>query len=218
MKTDGRRRRDRPADREKAKTPQLQANAAVAASADTAILLARQNEHLERTAKANEFSRLALKELGIDPDTLDIFSDLGIRKISDLRRVPVDDLINRYGQKFRDVIDIIEQKGGRILTPNVKESSLTWAYDLDFPVEDFEQLIFVVNRARQAFCTDLLAAWHRQSIKTGAAEKSSEGLRDKNLLSTSKIVLGKAGKLRIALDRRVRDSSVRIGSLSPAKA
>src|SRR5688500_1342145 len=87
---------------EKLKHHDLQANAAVAASADTAILLARQNEHLERTAKANEFSRLALKELGIDPDTLDIFDDLGIRKISDLRRVPVDDLINRYGQKFRD--------------------------------------------------------------------------------------------------------------------
>ena len=130
---------------QKLKHHDMQANAAVAASADTAILLARQNEHLERAAKANEFSRLALKELGIDPDTLDIFEDLGISKISDLRRVPIDDLINRYGQKFRDVIDIIEQKGGRILTPNVKESSLTWSYDLDFPVEDFEQLIFIVN-------------------------------------------------------------------------
>jgi protein ImuB len=129
----------------KLKEHNLQANAAVAASAHTAILLARQKDRLEHTAKANEFSRLALKELDIDPDTLDIFEDLGIRKISDLKRVPIDDLINRYGQKFRDVIDIIEQKGGRILTPNVKESSLTWSYDLDFPVEDFEQLIFIVN-------------------------------------------------------------------------
>ena len=129
----------------KLKQHKLQANAAVAASADTAVLLARQNEQLERAARADEFSRLALKELDIDPDTLDIFDDLGIRKISDLKRIPADDLINRYGQKFRDVIDIIEQKGGRILTPNVKESSLTWAYDLDSPVEDFEQLIFIVN-------------------------------------------------------------------------
>ncbi len=129
----------------KLKEHKLLANSAVAASADTAVLLARQTSRLEHIAKADEFSRLALKELDIDPDTLDIFDDLGIRKISDLQRVPVDDLINRYGQKFRDVIDIIEQKGGRILTPNVKESSLTWAYDLDFPVEDFEQLIFIVN-------------------------------------------------------------------------
>jgi len=73
----------------KLKQHNLQANAAVAASADTAILLARQNERLARTAKADEFSRLALRELDIDPDTLDIFDDLGIRKISDLLRVPV---------------------------------------------------------------------------------------------------------------------------------
>ena len=138
----------------KLKHHNLSANATVAASADTALILARvSSPHVSKGSgqpnylsdSIDKFSRLALQELGIDPDTLDIFDDLGIRKISDLRRVPIDDLINRYGQKFRDVIDIIEQKGGRILTPNVKESSLTWSYDLDFPVEDFEQLIFVVN-------------------------------------------------------------------------
>ena len=141
----------------KLKEHKLSANAAVAAVADTAILLARASsppgvsspQAVEnKTApsdRADKFSQLPLRELDIDPDTLDIFDDLGIRKISDLRRVPVDDLINRYGREFQAVIDTIEQKGGRILTPNVKESSLTWDYDLDFPVEDFEQLIFIVN-------------------------------------------------------------------------
>ncbi len=156
----------------KLKEHKLSANAAVAAAADTAILLARagsphdvsstgvspgvSSPHVSKGSSrptetpiyaqaADKFSQLPLRELDIDPDTLDIFDDLGIRKISDLRRVPVNDLINRYGQEFRDVVDTIEQKGGRILTPNVKESSLTWDYDLDFPVEDFEQLIFIVN-------------------------------------------------------------------------
>lgn len=123
----------------KLKEHELAANSAVAGSADTAILMARQ------TADVNTFSQLPLRDLQIDNDTLDIFDALGIQKISDLQQIPAHDLINRYGQKFRDVIDIIEQKGSRILTPNVKENSLTWAYDLDFPVEDFEQLIFVVN-------------------------------------------------------------------------
>ncbi|MCC7306892.1 MAG: hypothetical protein IT173_04955 [Acidobacteria bacterium] len=128
----------------------LAARSAVARSQDTAILLARDSgpyrgRPAETVPAADAFSHLPLRDLRIDPDTLDIFESLGIRKISDLQKVPDDDLINRYGQKFRSVIDIIEQKGGRILTPNVNESSLSWAYDLDFPVEDFEQLIFIVN-------------------------------------------------------------------------
>lgn len=123
----------------------LTANVAIAGSADTAILLARRNEAVGQDGSADRFSQLPLRDLQIDDDTLNIFSDLGIHKIEDLQQVPTDDLINRYGQKFKNVIDIIEQKGGRILTPNVKENSLTWSYDLDFPVEDFEQLIFIVN-------------------------------------------------------------------------
>lgn len=135
----------------KLKEHDLSANAAIAGSTETAVLLARfSSPHASKgptqpTDHVDKFSQLPLHSLDIDPDTLNIFNDLGIRKISDLQKVPVDDLINRYGQKFRDVIDIIEQKGSRILMPNVKENSLAWTYDLDLPVEDFEQLIFVVN-------------------------------------------------------------------------
>lgn len=119
----------------------LSAKTAVAKSADTTLLLARQGAVLTNTA----FEQLPLKSLHINEDTLDIFNSLGIHEISDLRRIPSDELVNRYGQRFREVVDVIEQKGSRILTPNVKESSLTWTYDLDSPVEDFEQLIFIVN-------------------------------------------------------------------------
>jgi hypothetical protein len=43
------------------------------------------------------------------------------------------------------VLDIIEQKHASFLTPNIKESSVAWAYELDFAVDDFGQLIFIVN-------------------------------------------------------------------------
>ena len=129
---------------EKLKRSGVSAASAVAASADTAILLANQSSE-DDSSREDLFEKLPLSDLEIDPDTLNVFNDLGIRTISDLRTVPADGLINRYGQKFNDVIDIIEQKGSRLLTPNVKENSLTWAYELDFPVEDFEQLIFIVN-------------------------------------------------------------------------
>ena len=142
--------------------------------------------------------------MSIDPDTLDIFGDLGIRRISDLRRVPVDDLMNRYGQKFRDVIDIIEQKGGRILTPNVKESSLTWAYDLDFPVEDFEQLIFVVNHGLDKLFAQISYAGlstEQLDITLGLRKKEIKAYEIKTSFPTlDKSFWLKLVNLRIALD------------------
>ena len=194
----------------------LIANAAVAASADTAILLARDGNphdvgspHVSKvpshaTDRADRFSRVPLHDLQIDPDTLDIFDALGIREINDLRRIPVDDLINRYGQKFRDVIDIIEQKGGRTLTPNVKENSLTWAYDLDSPVEDFERLIFIVNHGLDKLFTQIsyeALSTEQLDIFLGLRKKEEKSYEIKTSFPTlEKSFWLKLINLRIALD------------------
>ena len=128
------------------KTNDVPGNVAVAATVDTAMLLARQKKGLNHTvASPAEFQKLPLRDLGIENDSIGIFNELGINNIEDLRQVPVDDLINRYGQDFRKVIDVIEQNDKSFLTPNIKESNVTWTYELDFPVDDFEQLIFIVN-------------------------------------------------------------------------
>ncbi len=188
--------------------------AAVAATADTAILLARvsgvSSPHVskvssEATDRAeSRFSQLPLRDLPIDPDTLDIFEALGIRKISDLRKVPVDDLINRYGQNFRDVVDVIEQKGGRILTPNLKENSLTWAYDLDFPVEDFEQLIFIVNHGLDKLFSRISytgLSTEQLDIMLGVQKKDAKFYEIKTSFPTlEKAFWLKLVNLRIALD------------------
>jgi protein ImuB len=91
------------------------------------------------------FSQLPLTDLSIEQDTLNVFNDLGLHRVEDLLAVPNDELIDRYGQQFRDVIDTIEQKGVSLLVPNVKESKVSWSFQLDNAVEDFEQLIFVLN-------------------------------------------------------------------------
>lgn len=118
---------------------------AVAEKVETAILLARQNKGLNHIASPESFQKLPLRDLPIDNDTLNIFSDLGLRRVEDLRQIGTDELVRRYGRQFRDVIDVLEQKGSRMLTPNIKENQVSWAYDLDLPVEDFEQLIFIAN-------------------------------------------------------------------------
>lgn len=128
------------------KTNNVSGNVAVANTVDTAILLARQKKGLNHTvASPAEFQKLPLRDLGIENDSIGIFNELGITNIEELRQIPADDLINRYGQDFQKVIDVIEQNDKSFLMPNIKESNVVWIYELDFPVDDFEQLIFIVN-------------------------------------------------------------------------
>jgi len=91
------------------------------------------------------FSQLPLRDLEIEQDTLNVFTDLGVRNVDDLLAIPRSDLIGRYGRGFESVIDTIEQKAASFLTPNVKENRVSWNFDLDASVENFEQLIFVLN-------------------------------------------------------------------------
>ena len=161
---------------------------AVAETIDTAILLARGSEALDqderissnpksaiRNPQLESFPQLPLGNLLIDNDTLNVFSDLGIKSIRDLRQIPRDELINRYGQQFKNILDVIEQKAGRLMMPNVKENRSSWAYQLDFPVDDFEQLIFILNHgldkllaqiAQCGFSTEQLDIFFRLQNKT----------------------------------------------------
>lgn len=208
----------------------IEANVAVAGSADTAILLARVSSpqvskvssgstkrHDDPSDSADKFSQLPLHDLQIDDDTLKIFNELGIKKIEDLRRLPADDLVNRYGRKFRDILDIAEQKGGRILTPNVKESNLTWAYDLDSAVEDFEQLIFIVNHGLDKLFTQIshsALSTEQLDIYLGLRKKEGKLYEIKTSFPTlEKTFWLKLVNLRIALDPPEADIlSVRIVS------
>jgi protein ImuB len=119
---------------------------AVAETVDTAILLARKKNGVEHAVHSPDtFQQLPLHDLQIEQDTLNVLQELGIKSVRQMLDIPREELIGRYGRKFQDVIDVIEQKGSSMLTPNVKENQVSWAYQLDFPVEDFEQLIFLLN-------------------------------------------------------------------------
>lgn len=122
----------------------LSGSVAVADTVETAMLLARQNTAAV-VRSPETFQQIPLHQLPIEQDTLNVFGDLGIRKVEDLLAIPHEDLIGRYGSEFKSVIDMIEQKGTSLLTPNVKEDHVAWSYELDSPIEDFEQLIFLLN-------------------------------------------------------------------------
>jgi protein ImuB len=134
---------------------------AVTDTLDAAELLARGGDDVSsnprseiRNPQPEDFAQVPLQNLLIDDDTLNVFSDLGIKSIRDLQQVPTDELITRYGQQFKKIIDVIEQKGSRLLTPNVKENKVSWSYNLDFPVDDFEQLVFILNHGLDKLLTE----------------------------------------------------------------
>ena len=129
----------------------IQGSLAVADTVETATLLARQKSDTEHSLRLPDtFPQLPLDGLNIDKDTLNVFNDLGLYRIEDLLAVPQTELINRYGRDFENVVRAIRQKGDRLLKPNIKEKSVSWSYELDHAVEDFEQLIFILNHGLDA--------------------------------------------------------------------
>jgi protein ImuB len=139
----------------------IQASVAVAETVDTAMLLARK-QCKDRIAvhSPDEFNKLPLQDLDIDKDTLDVFTDLGLRRVEDLLAVPREELIGRYGQDFMDVIDTIEQRGASFVVANIKEDHASWSFDLDQPVEDFEQLIFLLNHGLERLLKQIAHCGH----------------------------------------------------------
>jgi protein ImuB len=131
-------------------------NVGVAESIDAALIIARENTGLNHVALTDEkFHQLPLRSLDIDGDTLGVFESLGVSRIDELQSIPVDELIARYGQDFLKVIDVVNQSAKRQLTPNVNEKNIVWRYELDSPVDDVGQLIFILNRALDELVADV---------------------------------------------------------------
>ncbi len=122
----------------------LEASLAVAANASTAELYARNRPGVTIVDDEGH-DPLPLSAVGLDEDTLGVFHALGMATTADLRAIPENELIARYGREFRKTLDLINRNGVHILTPNLKENRVGWSYDLDFPVDDFEQLIFILG-------------------------------------------------------------------------
>lgn len=133
----------------------IKGSIAVAESIDSACLLARQNKGLSIVNSPEVFPKLPLADLSIERDTLNVFNDLGIRSVEDLLAIPKDELITRYGKDFREVIDTIEQKSSSMLVPNVKDRYVVWTFDLDTSVQNFEQLLFVLNHGCEKLFTEI---------------------------------------------------------------
>jgi protein ImuB len=178
---------------------------AVAETVHTALLLGRQKKDSDQAiVSTDEFRKLPLESLELENDAIGIFKDLGIRNIDDLRQIPVEDLINRYGHEFQKIIDVVEQKGIGQLVPNIKDDRVKWSFDLDFAVDDFEQLIFVINHGLDSLFADIrkrsLSAEHLD-LGLKLADKTSRHYEIKTSFPTlDKTFWLKLVNLRVTLD------------------
>jgi hypothetical protein len=59
-----------------------------------------------------------------------------------------------------NVIDTIEQRAASFVVANIKEEHASWKFDLDQPVEDFEQLIFVLNHGLEILLRQVAIQGH----------------------------------------------------------
>ncbi|MBA3353304.1 MAG: hypothetical protein H0U23_12960, partial [Blastocatellia bacterium] len=96
------------------KKSSISGSIAIAETIDAAIFLARDVSTGSSNPKSachiaspDNFSQLPLQHLLIDEDTQRVFRDLGIKSIRELGQIPHDELITRYGQQFKNVIDVI---------------------------------------------------------------------------------------------------------------
>src|ERR1044072_4716628 len=133
-----------PAIYDELQAKKIPGNIAIAPNAAAAHLHARNQEGISIVAE-NAAADLPLSSLDIDPDAQEVFRALGLESPADIDRIGEHELVSRYGTEFQPAIDLAKNKGNYVLTPNLKENRITWKSELDFSVDDFEQLIFLVS-------------------------------------------------------------------------
>ncbi len=121
----------------------INGNLGVSTNAETAILFAKNLEGVT-TDTSQEIKQMFIEALDLDADIQNVFSALGLESIEQLRNIPENDLIARYGQDFRAVIDLIDQHGKRTLIPNIKEQNIEWNFQLEHSVKELERLVFII--------------------------------------------------------------------------
>ena len=118
-------------------------NIGVSADGDSAIMFARNIAGVT-TDSGSELDAMPIEALALDEDIQNVFETLGLRSIDQLKDVPKDELISRYGQDFQELLDLINQEGKRTLTPNVVERKVEWTFELEFAVKELERLVFIL--------------------------------------------------------------------------
>ncbi len=139
----------------------IKGNIAVSKDPDTAVLFAANIEGVTTDADT-DVKTMPVGALRLEADIRNVFENLGLTNIDQLKKIPENDLISRYGQDFRSVIDLINREGKRTLTPNIKQKRIEWSFELEHSVRELERLVFILASG----VSEVLNETSHQSLST----------------------------------------------------
>jgi protein ImuB len=152
----------------------VQAQVALAATAEAAILAARNLPGYTFIPPGEEvrvLGALSIDALPPDPELFETFHLWGIRSLEDLARLPQDDLAARLGEPGLWLQRLARGAFERPLRPRIPVTVYEESADLEHPIKLREPLLFLIAR----FLHDLTARLKSQSLAAAALHLTLNG-------------------------------------------
>jgi len=152
----------------------VQAQVALAATAEAAILAARNLPGYTFIPPGEEvrvLGALSIDALPPDPELFETFHLWGIRSLEDLARLPQDDLAARLGDPGLWLQRLARGAFERPLRPRIPVTVYEESADLEHPIKLREPLLFLIAR----FLHDLTARLKSQSLAAAALHLTLNG-------------------------------------------
>ncbi len=134
---------------ERASSVGLEANVAVAANPDAALIAAKGFDKvtvIPANKEAVYFSKLAINVLSPEPECAEILEGWGIRTCRDLATLPAVPLVERLGQTGLHLQKLARGEVNRTLVPVDPAPRFEETVELEDSVDDLESLAFILNR------------------------------------------------------------------------
>ncbi|MGA8594105.1 MAG: hypothetical protein WB676_05115 [Bryobacteraceae bacterium] len=140
----------------------LNANLAIAANPDTAVLVARHLSGVTFVAPGREADRLGsfvLSEFqhndALDPALLELLDRWGVKSFGDLAALPEKGVVERLGAPGLYLRNLALGRIHRPLRIVAEETKYEEQVQLDYPVDSFEPLLFLFGRTLSSLCKKL---------------------------------------------------------------
>jgi len=152
----------------------VQAQVALAATAEAAILAARNlpgYTFIPPGEEARVLGALSIDALPPDPELFETFHLWGIRSLEDLSRLPADALASRLGDRGLWLQRLARGAFERPLRPRLPAAVYEESAELDHPIKLREPLLFLIAR----FLQDLTARLKSQSLAASSLHLTLNG-------------------------------------------
>ena len=152
----------------------VQAQVALAATAEAAILAARNlpgYTFIPPGEEARVLGALSIDALPPDPELFETFHLWGIRSLEDLSRLPADALASRLGDRGLWLQRLARGAFERPLRPQLPAAVYEESAELDHPIKLREPLLFLIAR----FLHDLTARLKSQSLAASSLHLTLNG-------------------------------------------